>query len=180
MLLRRVATLLVLVLTAVVVLGSTVPAWAHGAPSAAQSHDASASRDEIALATGARDDALRTSLTAASRASPDFPWPVLLAGLVGVAFGVHRRRRVLALALVLFLVSFAFEIGLHSVHHGADPRQIAACAAAAASAHLTGIPVACDVAIEVILPAVAATPELDPSRSPMSPLRPDQGRAPPA
>jgi hypothetical protein len=104
----------------------------------------------------------------------------LLVGLVGIAFGAHRRRRALALALALLLVSFAFEVGLHSVHHGADLRQIAACAAAAASVHLAATPVDGVISVEAILPAVASTPELDPSRPLTCSMCPDQGRAPPA
>lgn len=187
---RRVAVLLVIALTALAVLGTTAPAWAHGVPGAASRNDltrdelASATavnRDELALATAVNHDAVPSSLPVDASTSPDFPWQVVLAGLAAVAFGAHRRRRrVLAFALVLLLVTFAFEVGLHSVHHGADPHQIADCAAAAASAHLSATPVACLVAGEVTLPAVATTTEIDPSRSPLSPLRPDQGRAPPA
>lgn len=178
---RRIATLLVIALTALVVLGSSVAAWAHGGPSAPRLHDASASRDELPASTAAYDDALPSSLPAATSTSPDLPWQVLLATLVGVAVGMdRRRRRVLAVALVLLLATFACEVGLHSLHHGADARQIADCAAAAASAHLSATPVACVVAVEVILPAAATTTKIDPSPSSMSPLRPDQGRAPPA
>ncbi len=176
----RLAPVLGFVLVALVALGATSSAWAHGVTAVARFLDLSASSDELSSAAETHDEDLSSSLPATTPAPPTVPWPVLLAGLVSVAFGLHLRRRGPALALVLLLVSFAFEVGLHSVHHGADSGQIASCAAAAASAHLAATLVDGAISVEAILPAVAAAPAFNLSRPVTSSLRPDQGRAPPA
>ena len=44
-----------------------------------------------------------------------------------VALAWRRPRRAAALALVLVLAVFAFEDGLHSVHHGLDQTQASSC-----------------------------------------------------
>src|SRR4026209_1982865 len=69
---------------------------------------------------------------------------LLLAIVLGVlGFGVEgaRRhpRRALVLALGLLLAIFAFENGLHSVHHGFDAKQHGECTIAAASANLSAV-----------------------------------------
>jgi hypothetical protein len=67
------------------------------------------------------------------------PWPLMavLAGLT--AAGARRPRRKLALALVLLLAVFAFENGVHSVHHLNDQDRGEQCAVASASQHVAGI-----------------------------------------
>jgi hypothetical protein len=93
------------------------------------------------------------------------------------ALGRRRPRRTVAVVVGLLLVVFAFESGVHSVHHSAtaDPSH---CAVASAVAHLSG-----DVATLETLPAPAAGRRSgahpDDSTSAVRPLRPDSGRAPP-
>ena len=87
--------------------------------------------------------------------------------------------RRLFVALLLVLAVFAFEDGLHSVHHGLDQAQAASCQVAAAGAHLHATPVDGAVPCDVILPVVALAVETSPS-DPIAPLASlEQGRAPP-
>ena len=100
-------------------------------------------------------------------------------GALLVAFVTWRvRRRAVALSLMLLLVLFAYEDGLHSVHHG--PLAAHSCPILAVSAHVVGteaetsdftIPTL--VALESALPIAGQVPA---DHVP----RPDQGRAPPA
>src|SRR4029453_9085267 len=66
------------------------------------------------------------------------PWHLvaLLAGLA--ALGARRPRRALGLALILLLAVFAFERGVHSVHHLSDPARGEHCGVASASQHVSG------------------------------------------
>jgi hypothetical protein len=78
---------------------------------------------------------------------PAVPWPAMLAIAAVLVITWRRPRRALALAIVLILGVFAFENGLHSVHHLGDPRHLddlragSTCSVAAATAHLAGTPV---------------------------------------
>ena len=169
------ASVLMLVLVAVVCLGSALPVWAHplggfDGPPALE-----------AEAAPAIDQGVLPPLVPAG--APDrgrLLWLALLAGLMGLGLGSCRRPQVVALGLVLLLGLVAFEMGLHSVHHGADPLHAVTCVVAAASAHLAATAVDFLVAVDVMLPAVAAAPEIDPFGRLTSSLRPDQGRAPPS
>ena len=79
---------------------------------------------------------------------------VLLVALAAVvALGMSRRR--LVIGLVLALLTFAFEAGLHSTHHLGDPVRGAECALALATAHLDGAP----VDTVGLAPAVDAAPD---------------------
>jgi hypothetical protein len=105
-------------------------------------------------------------------------WPLL--GVAGVLALIWRRPRSrMAVALALLLAVFAFEDGLHSVHHGFDKFHLASCPTANASAHLsaTGVdPVPpCDVILSVVAVAVEPSHAIPCTR----PEGPDQGRAPP-
>jgi len=107
------------------------------------------------------------------------PWP-LVAALAGLtAVGARRPRRNLALALVLLLAVFAFENGVHSVHHLNDQDRGEHCAVASASQHVAGTEVAGALTAES--PA-RAEPTLTLGvrviRSARS-LGPHEGRAPP-
>jgi len=118
----------------------------------------------IAAAVSPEPVAVATSLTEALSAVPsglDTPWVLLAAAtLLALAVG-WRPRRVLALAVVATLAVLAFEVGLHSTHHLAQPEEAARCAVAAASAKLSvdlgdpalGIPCAPIVATPVVTPA---------------------------
>ena len=108
------------------------------------------------------------------------PW-VLVAALAGItALGAHRPRRTLTVALVLILAVFAFENGVHSVHHLNDQDRGERCALASASQHVAGA--TCDgvLATDVPAPAEAATvAAIRVFRSTRS-FGPPEGRAPPA
>ena len=71
----------------------------------------------------------------------------MLAATVALIIAWRRPRRALVLAVVLILGLFAFENGVHSVHHLNDLRHLddlrsgATCSVAAATAHLAGTPV---------------------------------------
>ncbi len=128
--------------------------------------------------TGANDSLHRVALVAATEASM-VPWPALLGALGAAALVWRRPRRALTFALVLLLALFAFEDGLHSVHHGVDTSRMAGCALAAASAHLSATAVDRFVPAEVTLPALAPAPEIPQPATAARFLCPDQGRAPP-
>ena len=66
------------------------------------------------------------------------PWYLVVALSGLAALGARRPRRNLALALVLLLAIFAFENGLHSVHHLNDQDRGESCAVASASQHVAG------------------------------------------
>jgi uncharacterized membrane protein YphA (DoxX/SURF4 family) len=103
---------------------------------------------------------------------------VVLVVLLGLAVAAPRRTLVVALALVL--VVLALEAGVHSVHHLSDRQAGSHCAVASASVHVQGAeqPVAPD-AVWIPTPLGAMTaPDVD--RPGSRPLRPDEGRAPPA
>jgi len=97
----------------------------------------------------------------------------------------RRPRRALVPAIVVILTVFAFENGVHSVHHlnarhhADDLRSGATCTVAAATAQLAGTPV--DGAVDA--PFIPAAPErliLQQQLSfDASSLAVHQGRAPP-
>jgi len=103
---------------------------------------------------------------------------VLLGAFILAAIGWPRSRRALALTIVLLLALFAFEDGIHSVHHLLDRSQ-AKCAVALAAAHLNATAADDGGVADVILPAPAVATEIaqpDPVALFPSPV---QGRAPP-
>jgi hypothetical protein len=106
-------------------------------------------------------------------------WPALaLALALGAALATPRRVRVTA--LILILVVLAVETGLHSVHHLADQQATSYCAVAVASAnvHGTAQPTAVD-GLGILMP-LGAVVAVEVDRPGARPLRPDEGRAPPA
>ena len=136
----------------------------------------------VAEAVSPEPVAVATSLTealSAVPAGPDTPWVFLAAAaLLALAVG-WRPRRVLALAVVATLAILAFEVGLHSTHHLAQPEDAARCAVAAASAKLSvdlgdpglDIPYAPTVATPVVTPAAPTVVARI--------IAPHAGRAPP-
>ena len=110
---------------------------------------------------------------------PGFPWPALAIVAAAVALGWWRPRRAAALALVLLLAVFAFEDGLHSVHHGLDQAPASSCQVAAAGAHLNATAVDGVAPCDVVLPVVALAVETSPSDPIAHLASPEQGRAPP-
>jgi hypothetical protein len=108
------------------------------------------------------------------------PWTALAAALVLVVGVARRPRRAFALAIVLILALFAFEDGVHSVHHLNDPTGRAACAVAlAASTHAAGPPAHGWTAEPlIVLVPERLIFEQQPSLN-ACPLAAHQGRAPP-
>ena len=150
------------------------PAWAHSAFKAAAEAPASVTPAPMAAAAGTP-----------APVSPAVPWPAMLAAAAALIVAWRRPRRTLALAIVLILALFAFENGVHSVHHlndlrhSDDLRSGLTCHVAAASAHLSGTPVDVATHESLVLPSyesvvVHAQPAVD-ARS----LSAHQGRAPP-
>ena len=105
MLLRR-----LLLVVAFASVAGVAPVWAHTGPAVAELGEPPAS------------DALPGVLGG-------------LCALVAAVFAVRRPRRALALALALLLGAFAFETGLHSVHHLSGQQERAPCAMASAGSH---------------------------------------------
>ena len=107
-------------------------------------------------------------------------WVALVLLVAALALGRRRPRSSVAAALCLVLGIFAFEAGVHSVHHlEAGHSAITHCAIASATAH----------APADLSEAVTVVPAPEPGRlasagAPCRPvsisLRPDSGRAPPA
>jgi|SRR6185369_4028880 len=105
----------------------------------------------------------------------------VIALILALGTMLATRRRTLATALVPILVVLAVETGVHSVHHLADQKTAATCVVALASAHVHGTaepsPAVHDLWIAAPIGAVVAPA---PERPGARPLRPDEGRAPPA
>jgi len=153
------------------------PAWAHPAIEAA----AQAPAPAVALPAVA----VPTATWSAAPTPPAVPWPAILAAAAALIVGWRRPRRALALAIVLILALFAFENGVHSVHHLNDLRHLddlrsgLTCHVAAASAHLSGTPVDATTPEYLVLPAYERlVVQHQPAVDALS-LSAHQGRAPP-
>jgi MYXO-CTERM domain-containing protein len=91
-----------------------------------------------------RDAVAASDLPAAAwqtaETAPSHPWYLLVLVLVLAMLAALRRRprAAIGLALVLCLAVFAFESGVHSVHHLSDNAGRASCAIATAGAHVSG------------------------------------------
>jgi hypothetical protein len=178
--LRAVAPITVL-LAVLAVLSVTVPAGAHTAlPAAAEvlrtpSVDVRPTVDTVPVDTGA----LASPVGLSSLLLVAIALGIIAA--VGLSIEGARRhpRQALVLALGLLLAIFAFENGVHSVHHGFDAKQYDECTIAAASAHLSAISVDGVLETSVVLIAIDRTADFDPAAPPTRQLEPDQGRAPP-
>jgi hypothetical protein len=115
----------------------------------------------------------------AAPAPPAIPWWDLFA-VAAMIIVARRPRRALALAIVLMLGLFAFESGVHSVHHINDPRSGAACLVAVATLHVAGTPVDGTTSEPLILPSSQERLVLQQQlHFETSPLGVHQGRAPP-
>ena len=157
--LRRVFVTLLLVLVVLGMLSPRRPASAHS-PLEAGNEVAS---EIVPWSTGSdgrsqRDDLPGWALSAAPE-MPGPPWPALAIVAAAAALGWRRPRRAAALALALLLAVFAFENGLHSVHHGLDQAQASSCPVAAAGVHLHATPVDGAAPCDVILPVLALAVE---------------------
>ncbi len=110
---------------------------------------------------------------------PAAAWIVVLALAASLALAWRRPRHALALGLALALSVFAFESGLHSIHHLDAWNGATHCAVASAAAHTTGIVVA---PVDVLPPSVLVARGRAPldNRAPAArTLGAARGRAPP-
>jgi hypothetical protein len=167
---------LILAVVSMAVLGAAAPSWAHNGLAPRLSDAAAVQK---AYAPAATDGASRPTSLSVAPQRPGIPWSVLLGGLAIAALGWRRPRRVLVFAVVLLLAVFAFEDGLHSVHHLVDRSQLNKCAVAVAAAHLNATTAADGGTVDVVLPVIAALTELSQTHPVTSFLSPVQGRAPP-
>jgi hypothetical protein len=176
--LHRLFVTLLLALGVLSMLGPCGLAWAHS-PFEPGTEVAS----EIAPApmSGGRSagGALPGWTLAAAPDMPGAPWSALAIVAAAVGLGSWRPRRAAAFALVLLLAVFAFEDGLHSVHHGMNQTQASSCPVAAAAIHLHATSVEGVALCVVVLPVVALAVGTSPSDPIAYLASPEQGRAPP-
>jgi hypothetical protein len=160
---RRVPVISALLL-ATVVLAVGAPAFAHTASRSAAPVLPTPSLHEV--------------LTAAP-AGPALPWTAI-ALLAAVALaGVSRKRRVVAITLVLVVGLLAFETGVHSAHHLGKADEAAHCTVAWMSSQLSADTVGTIVhALPVPVPEVSAPALASPALAERT-IAPDAGRAPP-
>lgn len=155
--------LLTLCLLAAASLCWGVPALAHAPP------------EPVAVAVPLAAEPLESHVLSAGGGAPAGLWTALAAaGLLAVA--VARRRRAVALLSVAVLLVFAFEAGMHSVHHIGERDNT--CVVAFASAQTTGITIASiafERPAEMPMPVAATVGSAVVSRL----TAPDRGRAPP-
>ena len=116
---------------------------------------------------------------AAAPAAPALPWTAI-ALLAAVALaGVSRKRRVVAVTLVLVVGLLAFETGVHSVHHLGKADEAAHCTVAWMSSQLSADTVDTIVhALPVPVLEVSAPALASPALAERA-IAPDAGRAPP-
>lgn len=164
----------ILALAALALLGAAAPSRAHTGSDAPLSSEAVA---QEADAPPVSDGIPRQFTLSAAPQTPGISWPVLLGAFVVVALGWRRPRRALVFAVVLLLAVFAFEDGLHSVHHLVD--RSTKCAVAVAAAHLNATAADDGGTVDVILPVIAVLTEVSQTDPVTSFLSPVQGRAPP-
>ena len=148
------------------------PTWAHPA-------------FEAVAQTPAPAVAAPTATWSSAPTPPAVPWPAILAAAAALIVAWRRPRRALALAIVLILALFAFENGVHSVHHLNDLRHLddlrsgLTCHVAAASAHLSGTPVDATTPESLVLPAYERLVVQSQRVVDALSLSAHQGRAPP-
>ena len=176
---RQVPLLLsVVVLAAILLLGASGPSWAHPGAEPWLAHEALDERVDAVPAVvhdSARDLALR-----AAPAAPSVPWAALLGALLAIGLARRRPRRAIALSVVLLLALFAFEEGLHSVHHlTGQPTKVTTCPVAVAGAHLSAVAVDIGAPLGGIVPVTTLAAEPVPAVLVARFLAPDQGRSPP-
>jgi hypothetical protein len=171
---QRAGLLLILALVSLALLASPVPSWAHSGTEWLSDEIVTPKADAPPTSEGLASFTLR-----AAPPSPGLSWPVLLGAFIIAAIGWPRPRRTLALAVVLLLALFAFEDGLHSVHHLVDKSKQAKCAVAVTAAHLSATTADDGGVADVILPAPAKATEIGQSDPIALVPSPVQGRAPP-
>jgi hypothetical protein len=171
MLCRRPWLTLLLTVVLLGTLGALMPAGAHGPVGEPVL--------EVEAISSSGDAVLPGWVLSAAPETPGLSWPALAVVLAVVGLGWWRPRRMVAFALVLLLTVFAFEDGVHSVHHGLDQTNASTCAMAAVGTHLSAAGVDGAAQCDVILPVVALAAEPSPPDPIARVTSPDQGRAPP-
>jgi hypothetical protein len=154
------------------------PGIADGPSAPAPVSAAAAAGPRAALDAISFEPAVRAWSAAAT--APAAPTALILLAALALLTLAHRPRQGFALTLVLVLACFAFESGVHSVHHLGEPRPLTQCSVAVASHQVSGT--------GVDLLAIDRTPAdaglllatglstAQPSRLPS----PHEGRAPPS
>ncbi|HXJ80756.1 MAG TPA: hypothetical protein VMS64_19025 [Candidatus Methylomirabilis sp.] len=177
----RIAVMLAVLTLVVIALAGPAPAHVAFAP-APPAHDATVDivtpvdhKPSDARAHGLVD----TPSAAGSAEARGLPWMLTVAALIGGVLMCRRPRRVLVFALVMVLGLFAYETGLHSMHHGLDP-DARRCPVAAAALHVGGVVADAMPTGAVSLPQVPVAIQTATAALPSSCLNPDQGRAPPS
>jgi MYXO-CTERM domain-containing protein len=74
----------------------------------------------------------------AAEGAASHPWYLFVLVLAMFTAVRRRPRAAISLAIVLCLAVFAFQSGVHSVHHLDDSAGRASCAIATAGAHMSG------------------------------------------
>jgi hypothetical protein len=117
-----------------IILGSSLPVWAHDEPTAALP-----TTEASAHACSAPQPWLPASQPT-SRSTAEEPLAILLVVLMvaAAAHGLGSRRRTVVLGLVLILSTFTFGTAVHAVHHLSDPGKAAECLVFSASKHVSG------------------------------------------
>ena len=172
----RRAVVLLLVLLAVVGLGSE-PAFAHQSPPIERSAGLTAPDPSP---SGPRDGSVEPPSEWRANGGAVGATGIALCtilALLALPF-VRRPRRLVIVVIALTLLVFAFESGLHSIHHLGNDRASSHCPVAWASAHLA-IASAEAPAVLLVLPAVDETGGAELQAPSSWPFRPDAGRAPP-
>lgn len=172
---RRPHLLALLLVAALAMLAVGGPAWAHG-PMGFGAEDVF----DAGPAAGGVVSGLPGLLLSAAPEEPGVPWTVLAVALASAALVWWRPRRAAMLALVLLLVLFAFEDGVHSVHHGFDRSAAASCAVAAVATHLSATAIDGLPTCDTVLPVVATITPAGDLTVAVRLIGPHQGRAPPA
>jgi hypothetical protein len=122
--------------------------------------------------------ATRAEVMRSGAATIPAEWALVLRVGLGLVAWIGPRRP-LTVGIVLLLGTFAFETGVHSVHHLADERDASKCVVASAASHVTGTTV--DTAAEHVVVPTSSTllPTVSWSLS-SRPLGQHEVRGPPA
>jgi hypothetical protein len=159
-----------------IILGSSVPAWAHNEPAVAlppieaSPHECSGPQPWLPAAQPT------------SSSTPEAHLAILLFVLTAVAtaHALGCWRRTAALGLVLVLCTFTFGTAVHAVHHLSDPGKTAECLVFSASQQISGT---LDKPCDLRAPGVAVTTDFPTGREAPSfthRCRVDLPRAPPS
>jgi len=178
---RRVVLAAAFILSAAMVL-TAAPAWAHKNPSivlpapvVAPVPPMPARADSVSLSASPSRSFNVTAPVASS-----FGWLALLACAAALTTVSRRSRFAAVITLALLLTVFAYERGVHSVHHLGQPVQEHECAVAAAATHTESAADDVSGPFAPVLAPVCTVAEV--SRPPLAifDLSAEHGRAPPA